>query len=75
MKNLKMLAKSAAVLSKTEMNGVKGGLKWTNDRSCNVIDRRGEYGQLYVHLNRLRDRSARECLNGYIPGDFVLPGR
>lgn len=73
MKSLKMLAESNAVLSKTEMNCIKGGLKWTSDRSCNVEDRRGEYGQIYVQLHRLRDRSAMDCLNGYIPRDFVLP--
>ncbi|RYF21255.1 MAG: hypothetical protein EOO42_10905 [Flavobacteriales bacterium] len=73
MKSLKMLAESTAVLSKTEMNCIKGGLKWTSDRSCNVEDRRAEGNQLLGQLNRLRDRSAMDCLNGYVPGDFVLP--
>lgn len=33
MKNLKKL-------SKNELKMVSGGMKWTSDRSCNVIDRR-----------------------------------
>lgn len=73
MKNLEMLEKSAKALSRKEMNCVKGGLKWTKDRSNNVEDRRGQYGSLYVQLEYLKSRTALDCLNGYVPGPFVLP--
>ncbi|RZL47889.1 MAG: hypothetical protein EOP00_10660 [Pedobacter sp.] len=64
------------MLSETEMSQVKGGLKWTNDRSTNVEDRRGQYGHLYNHLQNLRNRSVGDCLSGYIPpiGPYHLPG-
>lgn len=61
MKNLKMLEKSAKVLSKNEMNCVKGGLKWTKDRSRNVVDRRSIGGILEYR----RSRTALECLYAY----------
>lgn len=60
MKNLKMLEEKATVLSKTEMNCVKGGLKWTRDRSRNVEDRRSIGGIIEYR----RSRTALECLYG-----------
>ena len=61
MKNLKMLEQKASVLSDKEMNSVKGGLKWTGDRSRNVEDRRSIGGIIEYR----RSRTALECLYGH----------
>ena len=61
MKNLEMLKEKATILSNEEMNGVQGGMKWTNDRSGNVYDVR----YLDGWLKRQRTLSANVILFGY----------
>jgi len=60
MKNLKMLEQKATILSTKEMNTIKGGMKWTRDRSRNVEDRRSIGGIIAYR----RSRTALECLYG-----------
>ncbi|MCS3556878.1 MULTISPECIES: hypothetical protein [unclassified Sphingobacterium] len=40
MKNLELLKEKSTMLSKEQMKGVQGGMKWTKDRSNNVYDAR-----------------------------------
>lgn len=40
MKNLELLKEKSTKLSKEQMKGVQGGMKWTNDRGGNVYDTR-----------------------------------
>ncbi|MFW0717132.1 hypothetical protein [Pedobacter sp. N23S346] len=60
MKNLK-----EKVLSNAEMKCIKGGLKWTNDRSVNVEDRRNDPKSMNEILSYRRQLTAREILAGY----------
>ncbi|MCY0969131.1 hypothetical protein [Chryseobacterium wangxinyae] len=41
MKNLEKLKGKAIKFSREELKTITGGLRWTEDRSCNVDDRRG----------------------------------
>lgn len=45
MKNLEKFKSKANKLSREEMKNLEGGMKWTNDRSCNVEIRTG-FGEL-----------------------------
>lgn len=61
MKNLELLKEKSTMLSKEQMKGVQGGMKWTNDRGGNVYDTRNLAGWL-KHQASL---SAETILFGY----------
>ncbi|SDH27072.1 hypothetical protein SAMN05421827_12095 [Pedobacter terrae] len=62
---MKNLAKKLTVLSKEEMTSIKGGMRWTNDRSVNVEDRRKLGGEsMWGLMKRLESYTALEILNG-----------
>ncbi|MFD1771215.1 hypothetical protein [Sphingobacterium suaedae] len=62
---MKDLQKKSCVLSDVDMNSIKGGLKWTKDRSVNVEDRRTLGGEsMWQVLERVRSYTALEILNG-----------
>ncbi|MFC1225861.1 bacteriocin-type signal sequence-containing protein [Pedobacter suwonensis] len=62
---MKNLAKKLTVLSKEEMNSIKGGMRWTNDRGGNVIDRRKLGGEsMWSVMQRIKSYTALEILNG-----------